>query len=100
MRKSETSTTTRIHNISVFISIIDDYIMTIFSNDHTCTTTDWYSLWKEWLDEDILMVTTLHIVSVEIDYPTNQDITIKRVAIFLLGKNPLLQRYILIAGKT
>ena len=100
MRKSEKSSTTRILNISDFIFIVDDFIMTIVSHDYSQTKTGWYSLWKEWLDEDILTATTLHMVSVEIDYPSNQDITIKRIALYILDKIPILHRYISIPGKT
>ena len=90
---------TQIHitDFAVFTKMVNVHVNTILKHDPGQKLTDWYSLWQQWLDDNLMETTTLHMVSVIIEFPTKTN---KSVARFILEHLPVLDRYLNITGVT
>ena len=90
----------RITDFPAFVQMVNVHVNTILQHDPGQKSTDWYGLWQQWLDDELLEATTRHMVSVIIEFPPNKTKTNKAVARFLLEQLPVLDRYLKITGAT
>ena len=90
----------RITDFPAFVQMVNVHVNVILKHDPGQKSTDWYGLWQQWLDDELLEATTLHMVSVIIEFPQNKNKTNKTVARFLLEHLPVLDRYLNNTGTT
>ena len=69
---SQSVETIRIENITAFVAIVNEYI-DIISSSGEFTQMPWWTVWKEWLDDDLLLATDLHMVAVTVDFQTTKQ---------------------------
>ena len=70
----------RITEFNSFIKMINGHVNTILDHDPGQKSAAWYGLWKQWLDDDLLEASTLHMVSVIVDYPPSEKKTNRGVS--------------------
>ena len=58
-----------ITDFKIFIKLINGHVNTILRHDPGQKSAAWYGIWKQWLDDDLLEASTLHMVSVIVDFP-------------------------------
>lgn len=80
-------------SIPTFVAEVSEYIETI--TKHKDYSTDpWYLFWKQWLDEDLLVVDILHMLVVTIEHPLRQPKTTRNVVNHMFNQLPILDRYV------
>ena len=100
VRKSKTTTKNRITDIGTFLNIAANYVDILLRNDKTLESEPWYDLWETWIEEGLLEDATLHMISVIVELPPTVKKTNKSVALFILQKIPILERYMMIPSQT
>ena len=74
----------RITDFPSFIQMVNRHVNTVLLHDPGQKLAVWYGLWKQWLDDDLSQATTLHMISVVIDFPPKEKKTHKSVSRFIL----------------
>ena len=90
----------RITDFKIFVELINGHVNTILRHDPGQKSAAWYGLWKQWLDDDLSQATTLHMISVVIDFPPKEKKTHKSVSRFILEHLSVLDRYLHVPGQT
>ena len=90
----------RIEDFSKFVHIVDNYLKTIVRHDPFVKQHDWYSLWAQWVDDDILQAVNLHMVAVTIKFPSKERKTNKTVGKYILDRLSILDKYMKIPPQT
>ena len=59
----------RITDFPAFIKMLNGYVNIILTHDPGQRSTAWFTLWQQWVEDDLLEATTFHMVSVVVDFP-------------------------------
>ena len=79
-------------DFTLFIKMVNGHVKSILLYDPGQKSAAWYGLWKQWLDDNLLEATTLHTVSVVIDFPPTENKTHKGVSRYILEHLSVLDR--------
>ena len=90
----------RIEHFPKFVQMVDSYLRTILRHDPTLEQQDWYGLWAQWVDDDILQAVNLHMVAVTIEFPSKEKKSNKSVGKYILDRLPILNKYMKIPTQT
>ena len=90
----------RIEDFPKFVHMVDSYLKTIVRHDPSVKQHDWYALWEQWVDDDILQAVNLHMVTVTIEFPSKERKTNKTVAKYILNRLSILDKYMKIPPQT
>ena len=93
VQKSKASKRNRFTDIKTFLNITENYIGILLRNDSSLLGEPWHELWESWIDEGILKNASLHMISVIIDLPVKEEKSNKSIAMFILSKLPVLNKY-------
>ena len=84
----------RITDFPAFVKMVNGHVNTILTHDPGQKSTHWYSVWKQWIEDDLLQATTFHMISVVVDFPPTGKKTHKTVSRFILEQLTVLDRYL------
>ena len=82
-----------------FITTINDYI-NIISTHKDCSMEAWHLLWTDWLADDIMTASNLHMIAITVDFPENAEQHHKSVAEHILKQLPILNGHLIIPKRT
>ena len=68
----------RIIDFPAFIKMLNGYVNIILTHDPGQRSTAWFTLWQQWVEDDLLEATTFHMVSVVVDFPPTEKSLTKR----------------------
>ena len=90
----------RITDFPSFIKMVNGHVNTILTHDPGQKSASWYSTWQQWIEDDLLEATTLHMISVVVEFPPTEIKTHKSVSRFILEQLNVLDRYLHVPFQT